>query len=346
MALEHLISQSLDQHTVVWRLWICWIEVHHVSMVTSGDTLFSPRIAVIGSGAVGCYYAGRLAQHEGEVHFLMRSDLEQVKKGGLQIISPLGDAHVRPVNAYASTQEIGPCDLVIIALKATANSVLPELIRPLLKENTMLLTLQNGLGNEEFLAGHFGAGRVLGGLCFVCINRTAPGVIRHIAQGQISLGEFSGAASQRTHDVAAMFRRAGVEVLVTDSLVEARWRKLVWNIPFNGLSIVAGGIDTETILNRAPLEMLTRDLMREIITTANALGHAIPMEFIEEMIRRTRTMSRYRPSSLIDFLEGREVEVEPIWGEPLRRAREAGLTMPRLEVLHHLVKNAVEARST
>jgi 2-dehydropantoate 2-reductase len=210
----------------------------------------------------------------------------------------------------------------------------------------MLLTLQNGLGNEEFLASHFGAERVLGGLCFVCINRTAPGVIRHIAQGQISLGEFSGIARQRTHDIAEMFRRAGVEVLVTDSLAEARWRKLVWNIPFNGLSIVAGGMDTETILNRAPLATLTRGLMREIIMTANALGHAIPMEFVEEMIRRTRTMSRYKPSSLIDFLEGREVEVEPIWGEPLRRARVAGLTMPRLEVLHHLVKNAVEARSS
>jgi 2-dehydropantoate 2-reductase len=312
-------------------------------MVAQKDRI-PARIAVVGAGAVGCYYGGRLAQNGNEVHFLMRSDFETVREKGLRILSPLGGVQLQEVRCHRTTSEIGPCDLVIIAMKATGSAALAELLPPLLGEGTMLLTLQNGLGNEEFLAERFGADRVLGGLCFVCINRTAPGVIEHIAQGMVTIGEFAGPAQTRTHDLAALFRAAGVECHVSDSLAEARWRKLVWNIPFNGLSIAAGGIDTEAILQSPPLEHLARALMSEIIAMANSLGHAIPEDLIEDLIGRTRTMGRYRPSSLIDFQAGREVEVEPIWGVPCRRAREAGLEMPRVEVLRDLVKHAVEAR--
>ncbi len=302
------------------------------------------RIAVIGSGAVGCFYGGRLAQYGRDVHFLMRSDYDQVKKRGLRILSKQGDAHLAKVQCYRDTKEIGPCDLVIIALKTTSNDALPALIEPLLKQDTMLLTLQNGLGNEEFLSSHFGAHRVLGGLCFVCINRTSPGVIQHIAQGQISLGEHSGYPLPRTHEIASEFKRCGVVCSVEESLVQARWKKLVWNIPFNGLSIAAGGIDTESILSSDPLEQLVRALMREVIETANQMGCSIPTSLADDMIHRTKTMTRYKPSSLIDYLEGREVEVEPIWGEPYRRAFNAGIQMPRVEMLYRQIQHLVAQR--
>jgi 2-dehydropantoate 2-reductase len=275
----------------------------------------------------------------------MRSDLDHVKAHGLQILSPEGNAHITEVHCHHSPADIGPCDLVIIALKSTSNSALLDLIPPLLKPNTMLLTLQNGLGNEEFLAENFGGHRVLGGLCFVCINRISPGVIQHIAQGQISMGEFNGLPQSRTRAVAAEFRQCGVPCEVAESLAEARWRKLVWNIPFNGLSISAGCIDTETILRSAPLESLVFALMKEIIETAGKLGHPLPKGLAEDMIARTKTMARYKTSSLIDFIEGREVEVEPIWGEPLRRAAAQGLEMPKLEVFYQLISHAVKART-
>lgn len=302
------------------------------------------RIAVVGAGAVGCYYGGRLAQCGREVHFLMRSDCEHVRKHGLRIKSQQGDARIAKVHCHRNTGEIGPCDLVIVALKATANEALPALIPPLLKPDTMLLTLQNGLGNEEFLARHFGAERVLGGLCFVCLNRTAPGVVEHIAQGQIILGEFQNGPQPRTQEVAAEFMRCGVVCSVTDNLMEARWKKLVWNIPFNGLSIAAGGIDTKAMLASEPLEFLVRALMEEIVEAANRLGHHLPASLVEDMISRTRAMAHYRTSSLIDFEQGRDVEVEAIWGEPWRRAFAAGIPMPRLEMLYHLIKHAVAAR--
>jgi 2-dehydropantoate 2-reductase len=186
--------------------------------------------------------------------------------------------------------------------------------------------------------------RVLGGLCFVCINRTAPGQILHIAQGRISLGEHTRSPQPRTQAIAEMLRGAKIECLVEPSLAAARWKKLVWNIPFNGLSIAAGGIDTAAILADAALEQRVRDLMHEIISTARALGHEIRFSLIDDMIERTRTMTRYRPSSLIDFEEGREVELEPIWGEPVRQAEAAGLAMPRVSELYQELKALVSAR--
>lgn len=298
----------------------------------------------IGSGAVGCYYGGRLAQHGSEVHFLLRSDYEHVKEHGLKIFSHLGDFDLPQVNGHRSTVEIGPCDLVIVAMKATANEALLELLPPLLKNDTMILTLQNGLGSDDFLAQHFGTESVLGGLCFVCINRIAPGVIHHIAQGQIALGEHSGAPQARTLAVAAEFRRCGIECKVESSLIAARWKKLVWNIPFNGLSIVAGGKDTAAILADAVLEQRVRDLMREIIDTAGRLGHAIPLTLIDDMIERTRTMTAYKPCSLIDFLAGSEVELEAIWGEPVRRAKAAGIAMRQVERLYEELKERIAGR--
>lgn len=302
------------------------------------------RIAIVGAGAVGCYYGGRLAEHGHSVHFLMRSDFEVVTRDGLQITSPLGDAHLQ-VKAYRSAGEIAPCDLVIIALKATSNAALLEILPPLMHEHTALLTLQNGLGNGEFLAQHFGAERVLGGLCFVCINRTGPGQILHIAQGRISLGEHTRPPQRRTLAIAQMLLGSKIECLVEPSLAAARWKKLVWNIPFNGLSIAAGGIDTAAILADTALEQRVRDLMHEIISTARALGHEIRFSLIDDMIERTRTMTRYRPSSLIDFQEGREVELEPIWGEPVRLAKAAGLPMLHVSELYQQLKALVSARS-
>lgn len=310
----------------------------------SRDVLPNYRIAVVGAGAVGGFYGAKLAHIGRDVHFLMRSDLKHVRKGGLRVRSPLGEFHLEKVQCAASTGEIGPVDLVIIALKATANEALEELVPPLLKEDTMLLTLQNGLGNEEFLADRFGAGRVMGGLCFVCLNRIAPGEIEHIGEGRISLGEFAGYPLARTHEVCAEFKRAGIVCSVVENLQKERWRKLVWNVPFNGLSIRGGGIDVAQILESEDLLRLTRQLMHEVIAAAGKLGFEIPASFAEDNIRKTKGMGAYRPSSLIDYLEGREVEVEAIWGEPCRRALNAGAEVGRLEMLYREIRARIRER--
>ncbi len=306
------------------------------------------RIAVVGSGAVGGYYGAKLAHYGRDVHFLVRSEVERaaLRRFGWQVKSRKEGFRVAKVNAHASTDEIGLVDLVLIALKATANDALAEILPPLLGPNTLLLTLQNGLGNEELLAEKYGADRVLGGLCFVCLNKTAPGVIEHQGYGNIALGEFSGYPLPRTHDIAWEFKRCGVTARVVADLAEARWRKLVWNIPFNGMTLLATAqrpadavpVSTADLLADDALAYLTRRLMDEIIAAGRKLGYKIPTDFADGQFKRTAEMGRYLPSTLLDFIAGRALELEAIWGEPYRRAFNAGAEVA-IGTMYHLLRN-------
>ncbi|MFL2450803.1 MAG: 2-dehydropantoate 2-reductase [Verrucomicrobiales bacterium] len=300
----------------------------------------NPRIVIVGCGAVGLFYGAKLALSGQDVHFLMRQDFDQVSKYGIKIESASGEAeYLENPSIYRDALEIGPCDLIIVAIKSTDNKALESLIPKLIKKETAIMTLQNGLGNEEFIAKKFGSYRVLGGLCFVCLNRVSKGVVRHIAQGTISCGEFMGLPLPRTHDVALMFKSAGIPFIVAESLIEQRWKKLVWNIPFNGISISEGGVDTSVILKDKSLLFLVEALMREVIQVANKLGYDLSNSLIDHNIKETKSMGPYRPSSMIDFMEGRPVEVEAIWGNPVRVGRSVGVEIPRMETLYDSIKS-------
>ena len=300
------------------------------------NTLAGKRIAVVGSGAVGCYYGGMLAHGGNDVRFLMRADMEAVRANGLTIFTKGGEVRLPRVQCAGTTGDIGPVDLVLIAVKTTANRDLERLLPSLIGPETALLTLQNGLGNEEFLASRWGEERVMGALCFVCINRTGPGIIRHLDHGSISIGEFRRPVSERVRAVAAAFQTVQVDSNAVDNLEGERWRKLLWNIPFNGLSITAGANVAEVLADEG-LRLLARALMDETLDAARRLGHAIPDAFADYQITRSDSMGAYKPSSMIDYETGRPVEVEAIWGEPLRRGTAAGARMPRLEMLYRLI---------
>jgi 2-dehydropantoate 2-reductase len=315
------------------------------------------KIAVVGCGAVGSFYGAKLACAGHEVHFLLRSDYETVRRQGFLIRSPEGDFQVRPRCARCP-EEIGPADFVLIGLKTTANDAFPRLLPPLVGSGTAVVTLQNGLGNEEALARLFPVEQILGGLCFVCLNRVAPGVIQHLGFGQVVLGEFQRQPEPRTHHLAAQFCAAGVPCTATDKLARAHWQKLVWNIPFNGLGVAsAAGLDalaqgssatrpattqecltTDKLLADARWAQLVRELMIEVITAARALGFDIRDSLADQQIERTRTMGPYRASTLIDFERGQPLELESLFLEPLRQATQAGVAMPRLSALCTLLK--------
>jgi 2-dehydropantoate 2-reductase len=309
------------------------------------------KIAVVGPGAVGSYYGAKLWRDHHEVHFLLRSDYDVVRRHGVQIRSPEGNFTARPRCARIPG-EIGVCDLVLIALKTTANDQFPKLLPPLVGEKTAILTLQNGLGSEEQLAALFGPERVLGGLCFVCLNRTAPGVIEHMAHGKIVLGEFNGWPEPRTHDIAGAIRHAGVPCAVADNLACAHWEKLVWNIPFNGLGVASSAgleaftnidephgplprrgpcLTTDLLLADPAWFAWVRGLMEEVIVAAQAKGLKLAASVADEQIAKTReVMGPYRPSTLIDFERGQPLELESLFLEPLRQAHAVGVAAPKL----------------
>ena len=327
------------------------------------------RIAIVGCGAVGSYYGAKLLRAGQEVHFILRSDFEHVRRHGVRVLGSEGDFHVQP-KCVRSPAEVGVCDLVLVALKTTANGEFARLLPPLVGAQTAVITLQNGLGNEEALARVVPAAQVLGGLCFVCLNRVSPGVIQHIAFGKVVLGEYRRWPEPRTHDLCAMFKHAGVPCRVADDLECAHWEKLVWNIPFNGLGVAAvAGWDvvsgnapvpakslrercasprclaTDALLGDPRWERLVRELMDEVIATANVLGHGISAAWVEKNIANTRTMGAYRASTLIDFEQGRALELGALFEEPLRLAQQHGVPTPRLARLVQVLRSLDAGRA-
>lgn len=314
------------------------------------------KIAVVGCGAVGSYYGALLSRAGQGVHFLLRSDYDAVRDNGVRIESINGAFVATPVPARAP-EEIGISDLVIIALKTTANDALERLLPPLVGPDTAVLTLQNGLGNEELLAAMFRPDQVLGGLCFVCLNRIAPGVVRHIAHGQIVMGEFSGPSRPRTHEIAGVFNASGIPCRVSDNLARAHWEKLVWNVPFNGLgvagiagydAVITGRLEpgrplgpvltTDVILADPRWKQLALELMHEVIAAARALGLNVPDQAAGEQMQRTENMGAYKASTLLDYENGMPLEVESLFGEPLRLAQSAGANVPRLANLYRVLQ--------
>jgi 2-dehydropantoate 2-reductase len=299
----------------------------------------SPTIAIIGSGAVGGYYGARLAQHGHDVHFLLRTDYATVRDRGWIIRSRDGDFALHPAgdHAHASPATMPKVDLVVIALKATANDQFPALITPLLNDDTAILTLQNGLGNEEALANLFGPERILGGLAFTCINRTGPGEIHHMDYGLIRVGEFRGPSrSPRAAVIATLFNDSKIRCEVLDDLRYGRWEKLVWNIPFNGLG-AALDLSTDRLLATETGVALVRQVMNEVIATAAAAGVELRPGTVEHQIGRTRTMGAYLSSMQIDRRTGRALEIEAIVGRPLAEARRLGVVTPAIAMINDLL---------
>ena len=318
------------------------------------------KIAVVGCGAVGSYYGAMLCRAGQDVHFLLRSDYDVVRQQGVLVRSVKGDFSVRP-RCARTPDEIGICDTILIALKTTANDQFPQLLPPLVGPQTAVVTLQNGLGNTEQLARLFAPAQILNGLCFVCLNRLEPGVIRHSDHGLIVLGEFQSPPGPRTQSLAALLQNAGVPCKVTDNLARAQWEKLIWNIPFNGLGVAgivgyeaftdptrhsppatchSAVLTTDRLLADPRWEKLLRELMLEVIAAAAGLGYQIPVASAHQNIERTRTMGAYKASTLLDFERGQPLELENLFREPLRRAQAAGVPVPRLarlcEVLRQL----------
>ncbi len=316
-----------------------------------GEALAIPKVswkyksvAVVGSGAIGLYYGARLANAGDDVRFLVRSDYDVISCDGLKVESVHGDFEIARPQVFRSSAEISPVDLVIVAWKATANHRLTEILPPLLHAETQVLTLQNGLGNCELLAEIVGPQRVLGGLCFVCINRLSAGHVRHSAGGRVTVGEWRPGLRGRAEELERRFRKANILAEAVENLEQSQWEKLVWNIPFNGLSIAEGGVTTDVLLSTEAGENEIRAIMAEVIAAGRALGFSLRDGLIDFNINRTKPMGPYKTSSMIDFVEGREVEVTPIWEEPLRRAQAAGLEMPHLTELLRRIRERVQGR--
>lgn len=295
------------------------------------------RYAVVGLGAVGGYYGARLAAAGHEVHFVARSDFPFVRRNGLVVESPEGDLRLEQVSVFDRTTDVPPVDVVVLATKTGSADDVAALLGPLVTEGTVVIALQNGLGVEQPIADALPQATVLGGMCFVCSNKAGPGHIRHLDYGQVTVGAHTtdpaGAGITPAVDaVASDLEAAGLPVQRLENLVTGRWRKLVWNIPYNGLSVVLDA-GTDNLMADPATRSLVRALMEEVLDAAAACGHRIERGFVDHMLRTTDAMTPYKTSMKLDYEAGRPLEIDTIYGAPVAAARAARFEMTRTATL-------------
>ncbi len=290
------------------------------------------KYAIIGTGAVGGYYGGRLAHAGNEVHFLLHSDYDYVREHGLQVDSCDGSFHLDSPNIYRSTGDMPQVDVVIVALKTTRNHVLKELLPPLLHPETLVLLIQNGIGPEPVLQQQFPNLYLAAGLAFICSAKTEPGRVNHQCYGSINIGNYSCKNQQIVDRLIQDFTEAGIKAASIE-YHEARWKKAVWNMPFNGMTVVMDAQTDQLLANPATMRLIRRQMM-EVIGAARALGvEGLDESFADRMIEMTLSMTPYSPSMKLDYDFHRPMEIEYLYSNAIAEAHRAGYAMPCLEML-------------
>ncbi len=290
------------------------------------------KYGIIGTGAIGGYYGARLAQSGQEVHFLLHSDYDYVCTHGLQVDSCNGSFHLDHPHVYSHTADMPPCDVVLVCLKSVNNHKLKELLPPLLESDPLVILIQNGIGVEDDVQAMFPSLQLAAGLAFICSAKTEPGRINHQCYGQINLASYSCRDEALLQQVLAHFNAAGVKAGLVE-YHEARWKKAVWNMPFNGMT-VALRAQTDELLRHPATRQLIREQMMEVIGAAQHLGvKNIDESFADLMIKMTDEMTPYSPSMRLDYDFHRQMEIHYLYTRPIEIARAAGFRMPKLEML-------------
>lgn len=295
------------------------------------------RIAVFGTGAVGGYFGGRLAEAGESLVFIARGrHLEAIRRDGLRVSSILGDFTVAPAEATDDPAQTGPVDAVLVGVKAWQVPEAARLMSPLLGPDTLVVPLQNGIEAADQLQAVLGAKPVLGGLCRVLAWLEGPGQVRHAGlTPTIAFGELDGSDSLRVERLREVFRRTrGVTVETPRDIKTALWGKLMFIAS-------VGGVGAAT---RAPAGVFrslpeTRELLaavaREVLALARVSGAALAEEAVAKILAAVDNLPETATSSMQrDLLEGRPSELEAQLGAVVRLAREKGVPAPVTAVLY------------
>lgn len=290
--------------------------------------------AIIGSGAIGIFYGSMLIKAGEDVHFLLHNDYDYVREHGLKINSAIRESFNLPtIQAYNNTKDMPPCDYVFVCLKTTQNQkLLPQLLPPLLKDDTVVVLIQNGLGVENDVAEMFPTAQIAGGLAFISCNKIGPGEIYHLAHGDLSIGNFNVKNREKLETLKTIFTSQQISCIFSEDLPMLRWRKLLWNIPFNGMTVVLNA-QTDKLMANEALVNLSKQLMEEVILGARACGVNLDPQLPEQMIPYTKAMAAYSPSMKLDYDYKRPMEIHYIYENPVRTAKEAGYYMSKVDML-------------
>ena len=295
------------------------------------------NIAIYGAGGLGGYYGARLALAGNDVAFIARgAHLEAIRERGLQVVSPLGDMHLPDPVATDDPADVGPVDLVLVAVKTWQIPEVAAAMGPLLGEHTVVLPFLNGVEASDELAAVVGAGRVLGGLSKVFSKIEAPGVIHHFTPNVfVAFGELDGADTERVRALRDMFSAADVDAEVSSAIRVELWKKLLLVSSWAGLGALArspmgvmrGQPGTRSLIDRS---------MDEGLAVARATGHDIDPAYKDEMWAFYGAMPADATASMQrDIIDGRPSELDAWNGAICRFGARAGVDTPVHSFTYH-----------
>ncbi len=296
------------------------------------------KILIIGAGAIGALYGGKLAQAGAEVSITCRSDYDVIKKNGFHIKSCLGDFDFKPKYVLREAAEYkDTADFIIVTTKVLPQISAIDLIKPALHSNSSILLLQNGIHIEKPIAAAFPKHHLISGLAFVCASKETPGIINHQDYGKVTIGDYPNGCSDKTKLLAQLWNQVGINCTTSPTIQTDRWKKLIWNAAFNPMSVLAGGITTKEIMTNNLTKDLAQKIMQEVYLLAQADNCALPESIIADNLDATAKMTPYKTSMLLDFESKRPMEVEAILGNAVKFAQNKNIATPYLSSLYALI---------
>ncbi len=296
-------------------------------------------ILIVGTGAVGSYFGGKLFQDETRVSAFCRSDYEVVKEKGIIVRSYKGDFVVEPYEVVNDINNLTmKPDYIIVCLKVLPEISLPDIIRPAVGENTAIVLVQNGIAIEKEVAKAFPDNEIISGIAFIAISRIELGVARHTGSGKIVLGSYPSGISYKTEKLLDLFQKAEVPCSTSPEIIRERWKKMVWNTSFNPISVLGGSADSKQMVDVPESEELVRNVMEEVLAVSESEGYELDPGIIDTVIQGNRKMRPFKTSMLVDFEEKRSMEVDAILGNTIAIAKKNNIPTPYLQALYCLLK--------
>ncbi|KAA5842415.1 2-dehydropantoate 2-reductase [Pseudomonas chlororaphis] len=304
------------------------------------------NISILGAGAMGSLFGGLLAESGQSVTLLDINDthLEAIRRQGLRLDTDSGDRRIGGLSACRPEQVTGQPDLLLVFTKAQHTDSALRSIAGHIGEHTLVLTLQNGLGNAEALCRHVAPQQVMIGMTTWPADMAGPAHVRSHGQGVVRLLSLEGVERQASTQVAAVLEAAGLHCAVDPQVWTSIWEKVAFNAALNSLCAVTGC--TVGQLDAVPQgPALARAIVLEVLSVAQSVGVATDARRCLDSVAYAIAHHRaHKPSMLQDVLAGRPTEIGAINGEVLARARQAGIAVPHTETLLGLLR-LIEARA-
>jgi 2-dehydropantoate 2-reductase len=288
------------------------------------------RIAVMGTGGVGGYFGARLAQGGHDVAFVARGrHLEALRAHGLRVESPLGDVSLPEIEVIDDPARLGKADIVLFGVKLWDTEAAAELIKPLLTDQTGVVSFQNGVVKDDILRRVLGPGHVIGGVCYIAATIAAPGVIRHANTLQkLVFGEYGGAASERVSRFRDACVGSGIDAEVSTDIERVIWEKFVFLVGLSGTTSTAR-TPIGPIRSHPRARAFLRDTMDEVVRIARAQGVALPADYADDRLAFIDTVAADMTSSMHHDLErGGRLEVAWLSGDVADRGARLGIPTP------------------